>query len=313
MIVVFGSINVDFVTRVPHIPRPGETVLAPTYARHHGGKGANQAIAAARAAGPGIAVAMAGAVGEDALGATARANLAENGVDVAGLATVSAPTGVAFIGVDGTGENAITVASGANALARPDGLAGSLAGAAVLVLQMEVPLAAVAAAARMGAEAGARVILNLAPVPVAPDPAALDALLAATDVLVLNGPEADALAAHLGVPGADGPARDSSLATRCGADVVVTAGAAGARAATPAGETLRVPALPVDPVDTTGAGDAFVGALAAALADGATLADALDRAAVAGALACLAEGAQAASPTRAAIEAALRSRSGARP
>ncbi|MGP9821896.1 PfkB family carbohydrate kinase [Salinarimonas sp. NSM] len=310
MIVVFGSVNVDLVARVPRIPRPGETVLAPTHERHHGGKGANQAIAAARAAGGAIRVAMAGAVGDDPLGAAARDNLAENGVDPSPLETRDAPTGVAFIAVDEDGENAITVASGANALARADGLGPLLADATVLVLQMEVPLASVAAAAQTGAEAGARVVLNLAPVPADPDRATLDALLAATDVLVLNAHEADALCAFLGLPDQDGRIRDATLAARCGADVVVTLGAAGARAATRDGETLRVPAFPVEPVDTTGAGDAFVGALAAALAEDLPLAEALARAAVAGALACLAMGAQAASPTRAAIEAALRKPTG---
>ncbi|WP_372425998.1 PfkB family carbohydrate kinase [Salinarimonas chemoclinalis] len=310
MIVVFGSVNVDLVARVPRIPRPGETVLAPTHERHHGGKGANQAIAAARAAGGAIRVAMAGAVGDDPLGSAARTNLAQNGVDPSPLETSDAPTGVAFIAVDEDGENAITVASGANALARADGLAPLLVGAAVLVLQMEVPLAAVAAAARMGAQAGARVVLNLAPVPTNPDRAALDALLAATDVLVLNTHEADALCALLALPGPDGAARDAALAARCDADVVVTLGAAGARAATRGGETLHVPALPVEPIDTTGAGDAFVGSLAAALAEHLPPGEALARAAVAGALACLAVGAQAASPTRAAIEAALRTHTG---
>ncbi|WP_029032253.1 PfkB family carbohydrate kinase [Salinarimonas rosea] len=310
MIVVFGSVNVDLVARVSRIPRPGETVLAPTHERHHGGKGANQAIAAARAADGAIPVVMAGAVGDDPLGEAARANLAANGVDPSPLETHDAPTGVAFIAVDDEGENAITVASGANALARPDGLGPLLADAEVLVLQMEVPLAAVAAAARMGAEAGVRVVLNLAPVPIDPHMPTLDALLAATDVLVLNGHEADALCALVGLPDRDGPSRDAALAARCAADVVVTLGAAGARAATRGGESLLVPALPVDPVDTTGAGDAFVGALAAGLAEDLPLADALARAAVAGALACLAFGAQAASPTRAAIEAALRTRTG---
>ncbi len=294
MILVFGSLNVDLVFAVAALPRPGETVLAPGMALHPGGKGANQAVAAARA---GAKVAMAGAVGDDAHGRLLLAALAENGVDARLVTVVAAPTGCAVVAVDANGENLILVAGGANALARaaqvPDAALGPQT---TLLLERETEPGEIAALAARAHAAGNRVILNLSPMGPVPE-----ALFASLDFLVVNQHEAAAL---LGAEvGDDGGA--TALAQRHGIAVVVTLGAAGAVAARPDGSGLRVPALAVEPVDTTGAGDAFVGALAASLDRGEGLADALRRASVAGALACLKVGAQSALPTAKEIEVGL--------
>ncbi|KMO35351.1 ribokinase [Methylobacterium variabile] len=294
MIVVFGSINVDLVAEVAAIPCPGETVLAPGYATLFGGKGANQAVAAARVSAP-RRVAMVARVGDDAFGRMCRDNLAANGVDVAGVTTGPEATGCAFITVDAQGENAITVASGANA-ALGEAAFPEDAALTTLILQMEVPLAACLSAARRARAAGGRVVWNLAPVPATLDPGDLRALLAVTHVLVVNEHEARAAAACLGRPEADGEAAAGLLAEAGGVTCVVTAGARGAFAAHPDGTRIAAAAAPIRPVDTTGAGDTFVGILAAALDDGRAWPAALARACRGASLACLAPGAQAAMP-----------------
>lgn len=294
MILVFGSVNLDLVARVQRIPRPGETVLSPGYSMLHGGKGANQAVAAARVRrDPSMPVRFAGAVGADDFGRAARENLRRNGVSVEALQEVTAPTGCAFITVDAAGENAITVASGANlsasAAALPD---AALAGLRVLVLQAEVPIAESLAVARRARAAGAQVVLNLAPAPGPGDAPLLPDLLAASTVLVANEQEAVATLALLGETAdtALDPAR--RLAEVAGRVGIVTLGAEGAAGSAPDGTSWHSPALPVEPVDTTGAGDTFVGVLAAGLAEGLALPDAMARACRAGSLACLAHGAQ---------------------
>src|SRR3954447_11424030 len=191
MILVFGSINIDLVARVSAIPRPGETVLSTGYEMLFGGKGANQAVAAARASqGTGIEVAMAARVGSDEFGRAAVTNLAASGVSVAHVTSGPEPTGCAFITVDERGENAITVASGANRTLSFGILKHRFAAADLLVLQMEVPFPEGRAAAEAARRAGGRVIWNLAPAP--PDLAQKDllSLLAATDILVVNEHEA---------------------------------------------------------------------------------------------------------------------------
>lgn len=285
MIIVFGSINLDLVARVPRMPQPGETLSGTTFAMYPGGKGANQALAARRA---GARVAMHGAVGSDAFAAPALASLAAAGVELHGIARVDAPTGVALIHVDGSGENAITVVAGANGRAAAAQVpVAELSGAVTLLMQLEVPLAEVTALA--AAAKAARVVLNAAPAQ--PLPAALLELL---DVLIVNEHEAAAIASALGLPVA-AEAFAEAMRQRHGCATVVTLGAAGALAATGDG-TYRVAAPPTEVVDTTGAGDAFCGALAAALDRGCRWSRALAEAIAAGSLACRSAGAQPALP-----------------
>ncbi|TCK30632.1 ribokinase [Ancylobacter aquaticus] len=301
MILVFGSINMDLVASVPAIPRPGETVLSPGYRTLFGGKGANQAVAAARMGGN---VVMVGRVGADAFGDACRANLAANGVTTDYIATCAAPTGCAFITVDSAGENAITVASGANGMVDSDDLPENLplGHETLAVMQMEVPLAeSLATAARVRA-AGGRVIWNLAPAPAGLGAADMHTILAATDILVVNEIEALMAAQALG----DAPDFRTAarlLATQGRAVCVVTAGAEGAFFATPDGALHHAPAVPVTPVDTTGAGDTFVGVLASELASSSGLEQAVRRACAAASMACLARGAQDGMPTRQQLDA----------
>lgn len=287
MILVFGSINVDLIVPVPHLPEPGETVPGGDYALLPGGKGANQALAACRA---GCETVLAGAVGADLFAGIALAPLVQAGVDTHLVRAVEQPTGCAAIMVSQQGENLIAVAPGANAAARSDQIPDDLLGpGTILVTQMEVPPGETAAMIRRVRARGGRSLLNLAPaLPLDP------ALLPQIDLLVANEGEA---VSH--GPDPAGVAR----ALRLG--LVVTQGAAGATAYLTDGTRLRAPALPIEPVDTTGAGDTFVGVLAAALELGTTLATALRRASAAAGLACLARGAQSAMPDKAAIDRAI--------
>lgn len=297
MILVFGSINLDIVFPLPSLPQPGETVLGQTYSLIPGGKGANQALAAAR---DGANVRLAGIVGRDSFADLALAALRAGGVDLSMLMHSDLPTGCAAVCVAASGENLIAVAGGANGQASADIVPDAALGPeTTLVLQMEVPAAANAELARRAKARGARVILNLAPA------GELDTDLASqVDVLVVNEGEATTLARHLGLAAPTSPALTVRLATELRCTVVVTRGAAGCIAA--AGQdTWNLPALPVTPVDTTGAGDAFVGVLAASLDRGATMPAALRRASIAGALACLARGAQPSFADHRSIDAAL--------
>ena len=291
MILVFGSINIDVVVPVPALPHAGETVLGGDYALLPGGKGANQALAARRA---GAAVTMAGAVGGDAFAELALENLRRDGVALGLVRQVARPTGCALIMVgsagEARGENLIAVASGANleasAAALPDALLGP---ATTLVCQMEVPPAENWALLARARAHGGRAILNLAPA-ARVDPA----VFAAIDILVANAGEAATL----------GP-DPAALASRLRRALVVTRGARGATAFLAAGGRLEVPALAIDANDTTGAGDTFVGVLAAGLDCGLALEPALRSASAAAGLACLATGAQTAMPDAAAIAAAV--------
>ncbi len=294
MITVFGSINVDLVTRVKRIPAPGETVHGTDYSLIPGGKGANQALAACRA---GAAVRMVGAVGNDDFAQVALRELEAGGVDLTAVTHRIGTTGVAIITVDETGENTIALSPGANAHADagtiPEGAFGS---GDTLLLQMEVPLAQNYAAAAEARAAGARVILSLAPYePLSPDE------LAAFDMVIVNQHEAADLARHLAIAEGTPEETVTALAGKLGRAVIATLGADGAVAAD-GKEVIRVPALHVTPVDTTGAGDTFCGVLAAWLDEGASFRTALARAAVAGSLATTKEGAQPSFPTRAEIQ-----------
>jgi ribokinase len=301
-VLAFGSINLDLTLRVPRLPGPGETVLGPGLLVAAGGKGANQALAARRAGG-GL-VRLAGAVGRDAFAGQALALLEAAGVDLTGVkAEGGASTGVALITVSDQGENQIAVAAGANARARAEAVPDSwLAPGTVVALTLEVPAEESLKLAVRAAARGARIVLNAAPA--APAPRALLALL---DVLIVNQHEAPIVAEAAGVAAAAASPRDCAraLAKVLKAAVVATLGAEGAFAVR-GEESWRVPALAIGrAVDTTGAGDAFAGALAAALDAGLDLPAALARASAAGGLACTRAGAQPALPQGAEIDAAL--------
>lgn len=296
MIVVFGSINIDLVARVPALPRAGETVAGPDYQVIPGGKGANQALAARRA---GADVVMVGAVGRDGFAGTALSALSAEGVDVTRVAPVDAPTGAAFIAVDATGQNQIVVAAGANAAARAsalDGLAPSPRD--ILLLQWEVPEAEIVAAARWAKARAMRVMLNRAPA------GSISAELAGLlDVVVVNEHEVLALGAGFGLSDGDPDTVAAALSERHDLAVAVTLGAEGALCWAD-GIRHESPAYPVDVVDTTAAGDTFCGALAASLDRRRGLETAVEFAAAAGSLACTRFGAQSSIPDLAAIEAA---------
>jgi ribokinase len=302
-IVVVGSANTDLVVRCPRIPAPGETVLGGAFLQAAGGKGANQAVAAARL---GADVGFVARVGQDAFGAAALAACA-----AAGVATdhchqdPAAVSGVALILVDDRGENAIAVAPGANGLlssADIDRAADSIRTADLLVLQLEVPLDAVLHAAGVARAAGVPVLLDPAPVPDGGLPAGL---LARTTILKPNAAEATRLTGIAVADEASATAAARTLRARGPGLVVVTLGAQGAVLVDDAGAET-VPAFPVSAVDTTAAGDAFTGALAVCLAGGMAPREAARRAAAAGALAATRSGAQPSLPTRAEWEAFLR-------
>ncbi|MBR0735624.1 ribokinase [Bradyrhizobium liaoningense] len=301
MIVVFGSLNIDLVAKVPVIPGPGRTVLAPSYQTHFGGKGANQAVAAARIAGPGK-VQMAGRVGRDGFGGSAIENLRANGVDADLVARADEPTGCAFITVDQAGENAITVASGANMTASAGDLPVELFNPdTVLVLQMEVPFEQAFEAARRTTLAAGTVVWNLAPVPEKMTREMVTELLAVTDHLLVNEHEALDAAGAIGLAPSNYEAAAADLARTGDLTCTVTAGAQGALAVTAEGIRLRAPAPRITPVDTTGAGDTFVGAFAAMLSEGVSLQRALEVSCEAAALKCLTAGAQTGMPMRSAV------------
>jgi ribokinase len=298
MIVVFGSINLDLVTRVEKIPGPGETTLGGDYATSPGGKGANQALAARRA---GAKVAMVGATGRDAFAAEALALLKADGVDLSATREVAAPTGAAFIAVDPHGENAIVVASGANRHAKAAQLeAVSIGAGDILVLQQETPPSEVEAAALHAKAKGARVVLNLAP---AGPPS--ETLLMAADFLIVNEHEALTLAKALKARTRTPEEAVAHVERALGVASIVTLGAAGAVGYSKSGR-FAAPAPRVAVVDTTGAGDAFVGAFAAALERGLSFEAAMERGLAAGSLACAKPGAQPSLPYEAEIEAMAR-------
>lgn len=288
MIIVFGSINIDLVTRVDRIPGPGETVLGGDYVTSPGGKGANQALAARRA---GSKVALAGAVGKDAFATQALALLRAEGVDLSATRDCNTPTGAAFIAVDARGENAIVVASGANLQARAAQLKSLPIGPGdILLLQRETPMAEAEAAAIHARSRGARVMLNLAPAG-----AASAALLAALDFICVNEHEALTLAASLDIDSKDPETICRGVYARLKIATIATLGPAGA-VGFKGGERIVEPAPPVKVVDTTGAGDTFVGAFAAALDRGASFEAAIRNGLAAGSLACTKPGAQPSMP-----------------
>src|SRR6516164_7584288 len=290
-VTVLGSLNMDISVTVPRLPQPGATVLGSAARFTPGGKGANQAVAAARL---GAGVRMAGCVGADDFGRRLLAGLRDEGVNADGVrVTADAPTGLAMISVDPAGENIITLAPGANhevGAGEIDAAAGGPGD--VLVICAEIPVPAITAAlARAALAQAARCILNLAPAP----PGAAAIVAAGVDWLVVNETEA---AAVLGRPvsGLAGAGQAAADLVAAGArHAVVTAGAHGAALAGP-DAAATIGAFRVDAVDTVGAGDTFVGALAVALAAGIPAAEAVRAAAAAGATAATRPGAQAGLP-----------------
>jgi ribokinase len=299
-VLVVGSINMDQIFRLDHLPRPGETMLAGDVLTAPGGKGANQAVAAARMGGQ---VRMIGRLGDDPFGRSLRAGLSEAGVDVTNVKTDgAAASGVALVLLAEGQDNSIIVASGANMRVTPADLdAVDWQGIGVLLVQLEIPFETVGAAMRRARAAGAIVILDPAPSRGCPAE-----LLALADILTPNETEAADLA---GMPISDIASAITAARRLRSAEqrVIVKLGGQGLVVCDAAG-CRHFPALPAPVVDTTAAGDAFCGVLAARLAAGAAFDDALRHAIAAGALAVTVLGAQPSLPTLAAVEELLRSR-----
>lgn len=289
MILVAGSANLDLVIRAPHIPAPGETVLGQDFKTFPGGKGANQAVACARAGG--APTHMLVALGDDAFAVPLEASLKGAGVQMHIVRVKDQPTGAAFICVSDNAQNAISVAAGANSALRPADLP-PLDGVTHLLLQLEIPVPAVTAYAQAARAHGVKVVLNAAPAQALPPE-----LLALIDVLVVNEGELAVLANHQG-------SIAQCLAQIAVPCVVVTLGRHGC-CARAGGVFSCQPAFAVTAVDTTGAGDTFCGVLAAALSQEHDLPHALRLASAAGALACTRPGAQSSIPTQAEVAAFL--------
>ncbi len=285
MIVVFGSINIDFLLRVARLPGEGETVAGQDVALAPGGKGANQALAARKA---GASVKFVGAAGGDAFADLALANLVASGVDLSGLSRVTRPTGAAFITIDDAGRNHIVLSPGANQDAKAADFVPVASG--ILLVQRELPEGETLAALRKAKDAGMTTIVNAAPS--AEFTAEMRDL---ADIVIANEHEIADVAGRVDTP----EALAVELA-KTGKSIVLTLGAEGALAAK-GGQVWRAPASKVNVVDTTGAGDTFCGAFAAALDEGKDIGAALAFAAAAGSLACTGLGAQSATPDRAAI------------
>ncbi|MBP3976179.1 ribokinase [Microbacterium sp. BLY] len=287
-VAVVGSANLDLVVEVARPPRVGETLLGRAGGRFPGGKGLNQAVAAART---GASTRFVGVVGQDEAGSVLEAALAKAGVDAALRRSAAAPTGVAHVLAFDDGDNSILVAAGANTELTPEDAVAGTAGAAVVLAQLEVPFGAVAAALRAARRSGALTILNAAPAQMR----AVD-LLPDVDVLVVNETEC----AELG-------GIDRLLGAGAGT-VVLTEGAAGVTLHRAGRAGQHVAAFRIDAVDTTGAGDAFCGALAASLAQGWDIAPALVRACAAGAIVARHRGATTPALSVAAVDALVAGR-----
>ena len=287
MITVFGSTNLDQIGTVSRLPRPGETVAGGTFSMAAGGKGANQALAARRA---GAQVRHVSGVGKDAFADLALALLKADGVDLSAMKVVDGATGIAMIFVDAHGENVIAILPGANGQMTPEDADKALKGVSggVMLVQQEIPQAATERALDLARAQGITAILNTAPFL---DSTASIAPKAA--ILIANETEF-ALLSGRGIEELDAAMAD--WAQKHHQTVIVTLGGDGARAVTAEGQRIAVPALPVKPVDTVGAGDTFCGYLAAGLDAGLDLEAAMRRAAVAASLACLKPGAQPAIP-----------------
>jgi ribokinase len=288
MITVFGSTNLDQIGTVSRLPQPGETVAGGTFSMAAGGKGANQALAARRA---GAQVRHVSGVGKDAFADLALDLLKADGVDLSAMKVVDGATGIAMIFVDAQGENVIAILPGANGQITAEDADKALAGlptGSIIMLQQEIPQAATERALDIAIENGLGTILNTAPfldTTAALAPKASILIANETEFALLTGRDIDQLDAAMG-----------DWAQKHRQTLIVTLGGDGARAVTSEGQRIAVPALPVRPVDTVGAGDTFCGYLAAGLDAGLDLEAAMRRAAVAASLACLKPGAQPAIP-----------------
>ncbi|MDQ6739452.1 MAG: ribokinase [Actinomycetota bacterium] len=300
-IIVAGSLNADLTIYCDRLPLPGQTLRGTGFAVNAGGKSANQAVAASLLGG---SVTLIGAVGDDANGAMLLASTAAAGVDVSRVRRPAEPTGVAVISVDSHGENSIIISAGANATLAPEQMdADSFAGAAVVCLCLEVSLDTVQAAAQAGHDGGAKVLLNLSPYAAIPSE-----LAALTDVLLVNAHEASEFLDGFTLPSAQDPESEwepavARFAARGLSRVLLTLGSQGSVVldSTSPARVARIAPTRVDAVDTTGAGDAFTGAVAARLAAGDSLLAAARYASVAAAMAATKKGTQAAYPTAAEV------------
>ncbi len=301
-VVVFGSINMDLVVRTPRLPAPAETITGHEFFTAPGGKGANQAVAAARLGAP---TKMVGRVGGDAFGQELRQNLTEAGADVSAVFTdPTVSSGVAVIAVDDQAQNNIIIVPGANGRVSDDDLSrleASLVGAKVLLLQLEVPLPAVVSAARLARQQGVTVVLD--PAPAQPLPVELYALV---DLLTPNEVEAGQLVGAPVKTEAEAAAAAGKLLEMGVKTALIKMGALGVLLAEAGTAPIFVPAFKVQAVDTVAAGDAFNGGLAAALVEGYDLAAAVRWGAAAGALSATKMGAQPSMPSRAEFEAFLK-------
>ena len=297
-ICVVGSLNMDLVIRSPHIPQPGETILGSDFQTFPGGKGANQAVAAARL---GAHVSMVGRLGQDSFADVLLENLGASGVDTTYITTdPGAASGVALIVVDDRGENSIVVASGANIevdAGQVEAAGDRIASADVLVLQLEIPLPAVIRSAEIAREHAVTVVLNPAPARELPDE-----LFGLVDVLVPNETEIALLSGQAAATQAELIRAARSLLDRGVASVVITLGSRGALLANQANRGEIIPGFKVDPIDTTAAGDAFVAGLAVHLGGGSPLPEAIRWGNAAGALATMRLGAQTSAPSRSEVE-----------
>jgi len=302
-IVVVGSSNTDMIAKIERIPKPGETVIGGKFSTAAGGKGANQAVAAARAGGDVTFIAR---VGEDMFGEQAVQGFIEDNIDVSNvLKDADAPSGVALIFVDEKGENSIAVASGANANLAPadvEAASGAITSADVLVMQLEIPSETVEAAAAIASENDVRVILN--PAPAQP---LSDELLRHVSILTPNEGEAELLTGVKVESEKDAEAAAKALLAKGVKNALITLGAKGVLAAD-ADSVELVPGFEVKAVDTTAAGDVFNGALAVAIAEGKPLKEAVAFANAAGALSVTKLGAQPSAPSREQIDEFLKSR-----
>jgi len=289
MIVVFGSINLDATMRTERLPDPGETVIGSDYFMNPGGKGANQAYAAAQA---GAKVKIFGCIGNDAVANWSLEYLKKANVDLEGVQAVERPTGCASIWVDESGENAIIVSPGANNMAKADMVPDSVLNPeTLLLLQMEVPVAENWKLIKRARAKGCRIMLNVAPAGLVPDE-----ILRSIDILLVNEGEGARVARDVGLTNIATTRLPRELSSRYNLTCILTLGGAGALSFGPDGGWL-VPAMSLSPVDSTGAGDTFAGVIAAIHDGGATLPDAMRLATIAGGLTCLTQGSQTSMPS----------------
>lgn len=293
-IVVVGSLNMDLVVRAPHLPIPGETVLGDDFQTIPGGKGANQAVGAARLDGN---VTMIGCVGNDAFGESLRANLQKEGINTDYVLTApNSPTGIATITLDEAGQNCIVVASGANMKLTPEDVEkafSQIKNVDVVILQLESPLDCVEAAARLGQERGAKIVLNPAPAR-----QLSDILLSQTDVLVPNESETSLLTDLPVDTPSQAEIAGSALFKRGVGAVILTLGSRGAFVLEGDSAGITISPHTVKVVDTTAAGDAFVAGLSVGLGEGLSLVESAKLGNATGALAVTKLGAQPAMPTQ---------------